>query len=99
MDEFTLTLNSPITEEQWDTIADVDFDHTNEITFHTKHGKQVKFVKRIRGRLLNEDELRDLRVTLDGLCTFLGCIAQDVVGATLYQHRVNEMLVMLMREA
>lgn len=50
MDEFTLALNSPITEEQWDTIADVDFDHTNEITFHTKHGKQVVFVKRMRGR-------------------------------------------------
>ena len=44
-DEFTFTLNSPITEEQWDMIADVDFDHTNEITFHTKHGKDVKFVK------------------------------------------------------
>lgn len=45
MDEMTLTLNSPITEEQWDDITDVDFEHTNEITFHTKHGKIVKFVK------------------------------------------------------
>ena len=45
MDEMTLTLNSPITEEQWDAITDVDFEHTNEITFHTKHGKEVKFVK------------------------------------------------------
>jgi len=44
-DEFTLTLNSPITEEQWDMIEDIDFDYTNEITFHTKHGKEVKFVK------------------------------------------------------
>ena len=43
--EFTLTLNSPITEAQWDAITDVDFEHTNEITFHTKHGKEVKFVK------------------------------------------------------
>ena len=55
MDEFTLTLNSPITEEQWDTIADVDFDHTNEITFHTKHGKQVVFVKRKKGRWMKSD--------------------------------------------
>lgn len=55
MDEFTLTLNSPITEEQWDTIADVDFDHTNEITFHTKHGKQAKFVKRMRGRWIESE--------------------------------------------
>jgi len=45
MDEMTLTLNSPITEEQWDAITDVDFEHTNEITFYTKHGKEVKFVK------------------------------------------------------
>lgn len=44
-DEFTLTLNSPITEDQWDMITDVDFDNTNEIIFHTKHGKEVKFVK------------------------------------------------------
>lgn len=50
MDEFTLTLNSPITEEQWDMITDVDFDRTNEVTFHTKHGKQVVFVKRKKGR-------------------------------------------------
>lgn len=45
-DEFTLTLNSPITEKQWDAITDVDFEHTNEITFHTKHGKEVVFVKK-----------------------------------------------------
>ena len=45
MNEFTLTLNSPLTEEQWDTITDVDFEHTNDITFHTKHGKEVVFKK------------------------------------------------------
>ena len=46
MDEFSFTLNSPITEEQWDMITDVDFDHTNEIMFRTKHGKEVEFVKK-----------------------------------------------------
>jgi len=45
MDELSFTLSSPITEEEWDMISDVDFDNTNEITFHTKHGKEVKFVK------------------------------------------------------
>ena len=45
MDEITLTLNSPITEEEWDMIADVDLDHTSEVLFHTKHGKKVRFVK------------------------------------------------------
>lgn len=45
MAEVELTLNSPITEEQWDIITDVDFDHTNRIFFNTKHGKTVEFVK------------------------------------------------------
>ena len=44
-DEVTLTLNNPITEEQWDTITDVDFDHTDSIWFRTKNGKEVKFIK------------------------------------------------------
>lgn len=45
-EELTFTLNNPLTEEEWDLINDVDFDHTNEITFHTKHGKDVVFGKR-----------------------------------------------------
>lgn len=49
-DQFTLKLNSPITEEQWDTITDVDFDHTDNIWFHTKNGKDVEFVKRKTGK-------------------------------------------------
>ena len=54
MAEMTLKLNSPITEEQWDAITDVDFEHTNEITFHTKHGKEVAFVKRKKGRWIHD---------------------------------------------
>jgi DNA-directed RNA polymerase subunit RPC12/RpoP len=50
MDEITLTLNSPITEDQWDALTDVDFDNTEEIYFHTKHGKEVCFVKRRKGK-------------------------------------------------
>lgn len=41
IDRMEMTLNSPITEEQWDAITDVDFEHTNRIWFHTKHGKTV----------------------------------------------------------
>lgn len=48
MNEMTLTLNSPLTEEQWDAITDVDFDHTDRIFFHTKHGKEVEFAKVVR---------------------------------------------------
>jgi hypothetical protein len=47
-DTFEFTLNSPLTEEQWDMITDVDFDRTDRITFHTKHGKEVEFTKVIR---------------------------------------------------
>ena len=44
-DNYTLELSSPITEEQWDMISDVDFDRTEHITFYTKHGKEVEFYK------------------------------------------------------
>lgn len=44
-DTFEFTLNNPLTEEQWDMIADVDFDRTDRIWFHTKHGKEVAFKK------------------------------------------------------
>ena len=47
-DTFEFTLNNPLTEEQWDMIADVDFDRTDRIWFHTKHGKEVEFTKVIR---------------------------------------------------
>ena len=56
-DQFTLKLNSPITEEQWDAITDVDFDHTEEIFFHTKHGKEVTFVKQKKGRWIYRPEI------------------------------------------
>lgn len=46
----TFRLNSPITEEQWDAITDVDFEHTDRIWFSTKHGKEVEFVKRKKGK-------------------------------------------------
>lgn len=49
-----LTLNSPITDEQWDAITDVDFEHTDRIWFKTKHGKEVEFVKRKRGRWIRK---------------------------------------------
>ena len=46
--EITMQLSHPLTEEQWDTITDVDLEHTNSICFHTKHGKDVEFVKVVR---------------------------------------------------
>lgn len=56
VDGFEITLNSPLTEEQWDAIVDVDFEHTDRIWFHTKHGKEVEFVKRKRGNWIPVSE-------------------------------------------
>lgn len=52
-DTFEFTLNNPLTEEQWDEISDVDFDRTDRITFHTKHGKEVEFTKVRHGKWIN----------------------------------------------
>ena len=64
-EEMTLTLNSPITDEQWDAITDVDFEHTDRIWFKTKHGKEVEFVKRKKGTW-----------GADGECPFCGYLRQ-----------------------
>lgn len=53
MDEFTMTLNSPLTEEEFDMITDVDFERTDKVWFHTKHGKKVEFAKQKKGRWIN----------------------------------------------
>lgn len=55
-DTFEFTLNNPLTEEQWDQIADVDFDNTNRIWFHTKHGKEVEFVKARHGKWIDDGQ-------------------------------------------
>lgn len=47
-DTFEITLNSPLIDEQWDTITDVNFDKTDSIWFHTKKGKDIEFTKVIR---------------------------------------------------
>ena len=44
----SVTLNSPLTEEDLDKVYDVDMDNTDSVTFRTKHGKEVEFVKPVR---------------------------------------------------
>ena len=55
-DEITLTLNSPLTDEDWDLITDTDFDHTDTIWFNTKNGKTVRFVKAVEEPCLSCQE-------------------------------------------
>ena len=47
-DEITLTLNSPITDEELDLLTDVDMENTPRIIFHTKNGKEVEYLKVVR---------------------------------------------------
>lgn len=47
-DEITITLNSPITEEQFDALMDVNMENTPRVVFHTKNGKEVEYVKVVR---------------------------------------------------
>ena len=47
-DEIALTLNSPITDEQFDAFTDVDMENTPRIVFHTKNGKEVEYLKVVR---------------------------------------------------
>lgn len=75
MDEMTLELNSPITEEQWDAITDVDFEHTDRVWFHTKNGKDVEFVKRKTGKWVFEDGSpvnRGLKMMETAVCSQCG---------------------------
>ena len=48
--EMRFTLNSPLTEEDWNKITDACFDHTDNIFFHTPDGKYVEFTKKKRGK-------------------------------------------------
>ena len=44
-DKYEFTLNSPLTDEDWDKITDVEFENTKSISFRTKSGKTVEFAK------------------------------------------------------
>ncbi|MBP5461921.1 MAG: hypothetical protein J6Y20_07340 [Lachnospiraceae bacterium] len=55
MYEANISLHSPVTEEEWDIITDVDFDKTDKVTFGTKHGKEVVFVKQKHGHWIPLD--------------------------------------------
>ena len=72
-DEIKFTLHNPLTEEEWDMITDVDFDHTSEITFHTKHGKEVVFVKRKTGKWIGYNIEKDGWKRTDGSPVFMSC--------------------------
>ena len=44
-DSFEFTLNSPLTQEDWNKITDAELENTMSITFQTPQGRQVKYIK------------------------------------------------------
>jgi len=45
---YGMTLNSPMTREDWAKITDANMEHTQSVTFQTEGGKKVEFVKVVR---------------------------------------------------
>ena len=50
-DTFTLHLNNPLTEEDWDKLTDAELEHTERIWYSTPSGKRVEF---INANVINE---------------------------------------------
>lgn len=67
MGELTLTLSHPMSEEDWDVITDSDLDHTSAITYYTKHGKEVEFIKPIRCKDCKYFEIKDYWTDFNGV--------------------------------
>jgi hypothetical protein len=44
-DSFEFSLHSPLTKEDWDKIADAEYENTTSATFQTPQGRQVRYVK------------------------------------------------------
>lgn len=76
----SVTLNSPLSEEDLDKIYDVDMDNTSKVTFHTKHGKEVEFVKVRHGRWIIP------RFGADAKCSVCGMYYSDVYDMESKDH-------------
>lgn len=48
MNDFEMTLNSPLTSEDWAKITDKNMEHTQSVTFQTEGDKKAEFVKVVR---------------------------------------------------
>lgn len=46
--EFEMTLNSPLTKEDWSKITDANMEHTKSVTFQTGGGKKAEFIRVVR---------------------------------------------------
>ena len=44
-DSFEFNLHSPLGQEDWNKIADAEFESTTSVTFQTPQGRRVRYVK------------------------------------------------------
>ena len=65
MNDFEITLNNPLTKEDWDKIADAEMEKTPSVTFHTPSGKEVEFVK-----VVHCEDCKHAHLTYDGDCKY-----------------------------
>jgi hypothetical protein len=56
--EFRMTLNSPLTKEDWAKITDANMEHTKAVTFQTEGGEKVEFTKVVRCKDCKYGEMR-----------------------------------------
>lgn len=48
MTEYEMTLNSPMTHDDWAKITDANMEHAKSVTFQTDGGKKAEFIKVVR---------------------------------------------------
>ncbi len=58
IDEIKFTLNSPLTQEDWNKITDAEFEHSDTIYFSTPSNKEVEFKKVTQGEWIEDDDAR-----------------------------------------
>lgn len=69
MTQYQLTLNSPMTKEDWNKITDANMEYTKSVTFQTEGGKEVEFVKVVR--------CKDCKHYYQNFCGFCGLLRKE----------------------
>lgn len=91
-DSFGFTLHSPLTQEDWNKISDVEHENTMSVTFQTPQGRQVKYIKcdvldKIKAEILLRDRnVKDVRT--DGRCFFTADEIFEIIDK--YRNEVSE---------
>lgn len=71
--ECELKLSNPLTEEEWDSLTDVDMEHTLSVEFTTKHGQTVRYIKERHGRWVDIPDRPEWDQKQCSLCGDIRC--------------------------